>query len=158
MVVGNRSGFCRYLLSKPKYQPTTDTLIIRTSLKFVISPDFGGNLSFPEMSYFLPLCRNNKNFRYINHISNYLCSPKLYDGKLNFNIFCALWQSGNLMFYLLTRLFRNLTQYSNIPFPPSSDSRRVIEKYGNATCLAPAYPGQGMVILFSPAISFCNGK
>ena len=55
MVVGNRSGFCRYLLSKPKYQPTTDTLIIRTSLKFVISPDFGGNLSFPEMSYFLPI-------------------------------------------------------------------------------------------------------
>jgi hypothetical protein len=58
MVVGNRSGFCRYLLSKPKYQPTTDTLIIRTSLKFVISPDFGGNLSFPEMSYTLPYVLN----------------------------------------------------------------------------------------------------
>jgi len=65
MVVGNRSGFCRYLLSKPKYQPTTDTLIIRTSLKFVISPDFGGNLSFPEMSYFLPLCENTLIFIYV---------------------------------------------------------------------------------------------
>ena len=53
----------------------------------------------------LPISRITKNFRYITHIVNSLCSLELYDDKLKFNIFLGLVAFRKPIFLCSYRVF-----------------------------------------------------